>query len=310
MVTGWDLRTARLAQRVGIGALARRIGRDKGHLSRVERGIDNRAVSPALIRDYEAVLGVTIEGTDCPVGVTALPAPGFGPAPTNQAPTVRHGSGEAGKPVARRLSLAAAEQASEQALAGNAYAYLAYQLVSAGRPGIDAAVRSCTAVGGDSPRAVRALMYERCAWAHARAGQPVPAERALANAEAALAEPPIRPDPDWAGWVDPTEVQIMTGRCWTELRRPLRAVPVLERALAAYDGCHARDKALYSTWLAEAYLDANEIEQAAVVARRVLVLARGIGSVRPRERIDELVPRFQPHRHVAEVADLIDLAGQ
>jgi hypothetical protein len=45
-----------------------------------------------------------------------------------------------------------------------------------------------------------------------------------------------------------------------ELRRPLRVVPVLESALARYSDIRARDKALYSTWLAESYIDAGEIE--------------------------------------------------
>lgn len=68
-------------------------------------------------------------------------------------------------------------------------------------------------------------------------------------------------------WVDETEVQIMAGRCWSELRRPLRAVPILESVLARYDDTHARDKALYLTWLAVAYLDAAEPEQAAAARR-------------------------------------------
>lgn len=67
----------------------------------------------------------------------------------------------------------------------------------------------------------------------------------------------VRTTPDYAAWIDATELDIMTGRCWSELRRPLRAVPVLERALAGYSDAHARDKALYSSWLAESFIDAG-----------------------------------------------------
>jgi transcriptional regulator with XRE-family HTH domain len=59
MVVGADLRRAREAQRVSLGRLARLISRDKGHLSRVETG-SGRDVTPALVRDYERALGVSV----------------------------------------------------------------------------------------------------------------------------------------------------------------------------------------------------------------------------------------------------------
>jgi transcriptional regulator with XRE-family HTH domain len=63
VVTGRDLRAAREAQRVSLGKLAEQISRTKGHLSRVERGEDDREVTPALVRDYERALGVTVAAT-------------------------------------------------------------------------------------------------------------------------------------------------------------------------------------------------------------------------------------------------------
>ncbi len=92
-------------------------------------------------------------------------------------------------------------------------------------------------------------------------------------------------------WVDDTELQIMAGRCWTELHRPLRAVPLLEDVLARYEDIHARDKALYLTWLATAYLDAGEPEQAAAVTGRAVDLAAGVGSVRPAARTATVLHR-------------------
>ncbi len=64
VVMGQDLRAAREAKRVSLGKLAERIGRYKGHLSRVERGINDRDVTPALVLDYERALGVEIETAD------------------------------------------------------------------------------------------------------------------------------------------------------------------------------------------------------------------------------------------------------
>jgi transcriptional regulator with XRE-family HTH domain len=62
VITGADLRKAREGQRVSLARLAQMINRDKGHLSRVETG-SGRDVTPALVRDYERALGITI-GSD------------------------------------------------------------------------------------------------------------------------------------------------------------------------------------------------------------------------------------------------------
>lgn len=84
------------------------------------------------------------------------------------------------------------------------------------------------------------------------------------------------------------------------------AVPVLEEALSAFDDTHARDKALYLTWLAHACLDAGEVEHSAVVVGTALDLASGVGSVRPRQRAEELLTRLGPHRSLPPVADLLE----
>jgi hypothetical protein len=103
---------------------------------------------------------------------------------------------------------------------------------------------------------VRALLYSRAAWTFALDGDANATARCLGQAEDALALADGR-TPDYAAWIDETELAIMTGRCWSELRRPLRAVPVLETALSRYSDAHSRDKALYSSWLADSYIDAG-----------------------------------------------------
>jgi hypothetical protein len=52
----------------------------------------------------------------------------------------------------------------------------------------------------------------------------------------------------------------MTGRCLTRTGQPLQAIAILRGALDQFDATQARDKALYMSWLAEAYLDAGEID--------------------------------------------------
>ncbi|WP_410618486.1 hypothetical protein [Amycolatopsis sp. cmx-8-4] len=199
-----------------------------------------------------------------------------------------------------------AEEAGALDLAGNALAYAAYQRTTT-------TSQSGTALAADSyevarPMAtpnVNALLLERKAWAHAAAGEPHEADRALNLAREALWVRDSRPEPDWVFWVDETEIDIMAGRCWTELRRPLRAVPVLERVLAGFDDTHARDKALYLTWLATSYLQAGEVEQAAATLTRAVDLAAGVGSVRPATRITAVARRMARYRSTPVVADLL-----
>lgn len=205
-------------------------------------------------------------------------------------------------------SRAAALDAGDGSLAGNALAFLAYQRLGGDRrAGAEISGRSTETIDSRTPAGVRALLHERRAWACAVAGMPTETERSLAAATHALAETDGQPQPDWAAWVDYTELEIMTGRCWAELRRPLRAVPVLEAALARFDDCHARDKALYSSWLAQAYVTAGEPEQAAGLISRALTLADGVASVRPRRRLApvlaELSARYEGLPAVVEVVE-------
>lgn len=203
----------------------------------------------------------------------------------------------------------AATEAQDAPLAGNALLFLSYQNIETDPDSaVATATKGCHTAGHDAPAGVRALLYERLAWAHAVAGNAAETERALATAEAALAEQDSSPQPHWASWVDRNELQIMTGRCWTELRRPLRAVPVLEQVLTEFDDTHARDKALYSCWLADSYLAAGEVEQAARVTIQVLDLSEGVASVRPRRRIAPVIRELAAHRKVPEVAEALDRA--
>ena len=206
-----------------------------------------------------------------------------------------------------RESLDAARAAGSQTLEGNALALLAYQNLTTGAPATALAEAACQAAGPGTPPAVRALLHERRAWVIAHdTTRPGAARKALDIAAAALQERDAGHAPDWAAWVDHTELQIMSGRCLTRLGQPLAAIPVLHRALAGFDDAQARDKALYMSWLAEAYLDAGEIGTAAAVASDVLALSAGIASARPAQRLHVLVARLEGHSVVPSVADLLD----
>ncbi|WP_235968392.1 tetratricopeptide repeat protein [Streptomyces mesophilus] len=217
---------------------------------------------------------------------------------------------DAGKPDdARGLYLEAqqaAQDADDRALAGNALAFLAYQHPDR-HQAVALAEASCRIAADDQPGEVRALLHERYAWSCALAGRALETEQALETAASAIAELD-QPTVDWAAWVDTDELDIMRGRCWTELRRPLRAVPVLEGVLDRFKDSHARDKSLYMSWLAQSYLAAGEIEQAATVTSRALTLCTGVASVRPRRRLDTVLHELSSHAGVPEVRDALERA--
>ncbi|MET8908225.1 XRE family transcriptional regulator [Micromonospora sp. NPDC004551] len=229
---------------------------------------------------------------------------------TQQAGWAAFDAGEhAGAERLYRESHAVAQQVSDPALAGNALAFLAYQKIGNDPvAAVQVAEASCAAIGGEVPATVKALLHERRAWAHAVAGNAEETGQALSTAEAALLSDRQAPQRDWSSWVDERELKIMAGRCWTELRRPLRAVPLLEDALRGFDDTHARDKALYSCWLADAYLMAGEVEAAAGVAEQVLELSAGVASVRPRQRLQPILRHLASHGSVPAVAAVLDKA--
>jgi hypothetical protein len=152
---------------------------------------------------------------------------------------------------------------------------------------------------------VRALVHDRAAWTFALVGEAKEAAAALAVVEEQLHTPADAPTPDYAEWVDTTELQIIQGRTWTEMKRPMRAIGPLEAAIGDLSDRHARDNALYSSWPAEAYLLAGEVEQAADLIAGSLDLAVGITSVRPAQRLVNVGRQLYPYQSVGVVSDLL-----
>jgi tetratricopeptide (TPR) repeat protein len=202
-------------------------------------------------------------------------------------------------------SRTAATEAGDAGLAGNALAFQAYQYIALGQPAREVSEGSIHAAQQDGvDPGVRALLHSRAAWTFALDGDADAVARNLGLAEEAFALRDGR-TPDYAAWIDETELAIMTGRCWSHLRRPLRAVPVLESALSRYSDAHSRDKALYMSWLADSYIDAGEIEQAAEVVKTSLEIMGNVASVRPRQRLVAVAGRLGRHKDLSAVRDVL-----
>jgi hypothetical protein len=122
-------------------------------------------------------------------------------------------------------------------------------------------------------------------WTSSDAGRYVEADR----------RQPADDDPDWVYWLSPEEVEVMAGRVWTETQRPLRAVPILERAIAGYGDDTGRETALYQSWMAESLEQANEPDRAAAAATKALRLSKQAGSVRAGDRVSLLRRKLRRH---------------
>jgi transcriptional regulator with XRE-family HTH domain len=209
-----------------------------------------------------------------------------------------------------RIGMSAAKQANDSTLVGNLAGPLAYMWSNNGQTeqGVLLAKAALDEAGADAPPKARALYLDRVAWAHTKANDAQPAMRALAEASEALAQDQGDETP-YLYWVDRGELEVMESRVYTELRRPLRAVPLLQRVLGEYDATRTRELALYSSWLAIAYADANEPEEASAVAKRVIALSADIASERTAERVKVIIERLQEYRDVPEVREVLESAA-
>lgn len=199
--------------------------------------------------------------------------------------------------------LRAAHAARDAPLAANLLSSLSYQAANVGDPreAVLLATGAYTEAEGRAPPVARALLLERVAWANARVGDVRATESALGAAGDAFAAAEPDGGPPWAYWLTAGELDIMAGRCLTELRRPRRAIELLAPVLDRYDDTHARELALYLSWLAEAQVHAGEVDRAAAVATRVAELSAGVASVRTRERVLLLRRLLQPYRGQEDV---------
>ncbi|MGH3873279.1 MAG: helix-turn-helix domain-containing protein [Pseudonocardiaceae bacterium] len=214
--------------------------------------------------------------------------------------------------AARYLALGvhAAHAAGDRPTAANLISTLSYQVANLDDPH-EAVLLARSAVAGARGHAgatTRALLHERVAWAHARAGELRHTERALAAVEADYQRRRPADDPEWVYWLDEDEITVMAGRCYVELGQPDRAIPLLTEVLTRYDERHTREFALYTSWLAEAYVQAGDVEHAAALAERTLELSSSTNSSRGDDRVTLLAQRLTPYRAVSTVRDFLENA--
>lgn len=208
---------------------------------------------------------------------------------------------------AYRLGISATREAGDAALESYLLGSLAYQMTNIGDSGegVELARVTLEVVERHPSPGVRALAYDRLAWAHTRVGEAQAAIRALGQASTAFAVGSRDDDPAYVYWMNAGELQIMEARVYTELGRPLRAVPLLVDVLGRYNTAHTRELALYLSWLAVALADGGEPEEAVRAAWRMLNLSGEVVSDRLAQRSHVILKHLQPYRDLPEVRDLL-----
>jgi len=178
--------------------------------------------------------------------------------------------------------------------------------------GVEVDRAACLVLGGlavrDADRGqVPVPGLERIAWADAKSDDARACERTLGQVQEEFDHSKPDDDPDWVYWLSQQEIDVMAGRCYTELGKPKLAEPLLANAIAGYDHALVRESSLYLSWLAEDHIQLNDLDQAASIATEALELASRTNSARTDERLRHLAKRLKPHSSVAKVAEFLDL---
>jgi ATP/maltotriose-dependent transcriptional regulator MalT len=206
------------------------------------------------------------------------------------------------------LGVHAAHAAGDRSTAANLVSTLSYQVANLNDPHEAVLLARSAAAGarGHASATTRALLQERVAWAHARAGETRHTERALSVVETEYERRRPADDPEWVYWLTEDEVTVMAGRCYVELGQPDRAIPLLTGVLGRYDERQTRESALYTSWLAEAHVQAGDIEHAAALAHHTLELSSSTSSSRGDNRVALLAQHLAPHRAVSAAREFLD----
>lgn len=206
------------------------------------------------------------------------------------------------------LGVHAAHAAGDRPTAANLVSTLAYQVANLDDPHEAVLLASSATAGarGHASATTRALLEERVAWAHARAGDIRHTERALSAVDTEYDRRRPADDPEWVYWLDEDEIAVMAGRCYVELGRPSQAIPLLTEVMARYDERQTRESALYTSWLAEAHVQVGDVEHAATLAERTLELSSSTSSSRGDDRVTFLAQRLAPYRAVSAVHDFLE----
>ncbi|MFJ4716179.1 hypothetical protein [Streptomyces sp. NPDC088785] len=220
------------------------------------------------------------------------------------------------------LALHAAKEAGDKPLGSYILSSMSRQMIHLGRPDDALELIHLAQYGSRdcaSPR-TQAMLYAMEARAYANMGQPGKCKRAVRMAEDTFtdADDWDEPDPDWIRFFSAAELHGENSHSFRDLayvagRSPAYASmsePLMRRAVDLFgqDAEHQRSYALNLIGMATVHLLQKEPEQATVMAKEALGIARKVRSERVNTRIRKTVDTaVRDFGDLAEVIDLTDL---
>ncbi|MFD8566110.1 hypothetical protein [Streptomyces sp. NPDC059639] len=220
------------------------------------------------------------------------------------------------------LALHAAKEAGDKPLGSYILSSMSRQMIHLGRPDDALELVHLAQYGSRdcaSPR-TQAMLYAMEARAYANMGQPGKCKRAVRMAEDTFtdADDWDEPDPDWIRFFSAAELHGENSHSFRDLayvagRSPAYASmsePLMQRAVELFgqDAEHQRSYALNLIGMATVHLLQKEPEQATVMAKQALGIARKVRSERVNTRIRKTVDTaVRDFGDLAEVIDLTEL---
>jgi hypothetical protein len=159
--------------------------------------------------------------------------------------------------------------------------------------------KAATDVPTKSP-AASAILWMRRARTSATLGDSRDFQTSLMKARTLLNEPETDTQPRWSYWLTEDILCAEEGRCWVDLSTPRKAQVHLSRSLLN-SGNTGRDRVLYGAVLAQAHLDAGELDQACVELKETMDFLPGTSSRRCLDLLATLTQSLNrvqlPQRH-------------
>lgn len=148
-----------------------------------------------------------------------------------------------------------------------------------------------------------ALLHCRQAAGHARIGDRVQAERALARAESAYDR--ARGEPDaWLSFLTPAEMTGLAGAVYQTLHRYDRAEELTASALDMLEPRFERNRVYYTVQYAQVLLSGGQVEHAVSEGTHAVGLSGRMQSNRVQDKFDDL--RQQMRRRASRVPAVVD----
>lgn len=191
-------------------------------------------------------------------------------------------------------ALHASAAADNRMLGAYVLSSLGFQAADIGRPldGVTILRSADAGVKNVATPLVHSVLGTWEARAAARAGERHMFERALSRASREYEKGARPDDPDWVYWMIQPELTAEAGRSFALTGDPDNAIGYLEQGLATLGVEYTRDRALYTSYLAEAHLLGGKLESACHWTEQARPLMRDLKSPRVVDHLEGVERRL------------------